>query len=49
MPVMREHGVEVRMFSGRSGNIKGPPRVSKYVPVTMLDVCLDGSNNSRGS
>ena len=39
-------GVEVRVFSGRSENIEAIPRVSKYVPVTMLDVRLDGS--SRG-
>ena len=43
VPVWRESGVEVRIFSGRSGNIKGPSGVSKYVPVTMLDVRLDGS------
>lgn len=43
VPVRRESGVEVRVFSGRSGNIEAIPKVSKYVPVTLLDVRLDGS------
>lgn len=48
VPVRREPGVEVRVFSGRSGNIEATSRVSKYVPVTMLDVCLDGINGGSG-
>ena len=42
VPVWRESGIEVRVFSGRSGNIEGPAGVTKHVPVTMLDVRLDG-------
>lgn len=42
VPVWRESGVEVRVFSGRSGNIEGPAGVTKHVPVTMLDVRLNG-------
>jgi redox-sensitive bicupin YhaK (pirin superfamily) len=46
VPVIRGPGVEVKVFSGTSGNIEAKPRVSKYVPVTMLDVHLDdGSSN----
>ena len=45
MPVRREDGVEVRVFSGQSGNTKGP--AANHVPVTMLDVRFnDGSNSS---
>ena len=44
VPVRRESGIEVRVFSGRSGNIEAIARVSKYVPVTILDVRLDGSS-----
>jgi quercetin 2,3-dioxygenase len=47
MPVRREPGVEVRVFSGRSGNIEATSKVSKYVPVTMLDVRLDGSHGDE--
>ena len=46
VPVRREPGVEVRVFSGRSGDIGATSRVSKYVPVTMLDVSLDGDEGS---
>src|SRR4051794_28793921 len=36
-----EHGgLEVRIFSGRSGNIKGPETVANHVPITMLDVVI---------
>ncbi|HYT02853.1 MAG TPA: pirin family protein [Candidatus Acidoferrum sp.] len=42
--VWRQSGVEVRVFSGRAGNIEGSPGISKHVPVTMLDVRLDGSH-----
>jgi redox-sensitive bicupin YhaK (pirin superfamily) len=45
VPVIHRPGVEVRVFSGRSGNIEAIPTVSKYVPVTMLDVRLGGSSN----
>ena len=44
VPVIHLPGVEVRVFSGRSGNIDAIARVSKYVPVVMLDVRLDGSS-----
>ena len=44
VPVIHLPGVEVRVFSGRSGNIEAIARVSKYVPVVMLDVRLDGSS-----
>ena len=30
------------MFSGCSGDIEATSKVSKYVPVTMLDIRLDG-------
>ena len=43
-PVSRDPGIEVRVFSGRSGNIEAIARVSQYVPVIMLDVRLDGSS-----
>jgi quercetin 2,3-dioxygenase len=46
VPIIRGPGVEVRVFSGRSGNIEAIPRVSKYVPVTMLDVRLHGSHDN---
>jgi redox-sensitive bicupin YhaK (pirin superfamily) len=50
VPVIHRPGVEVRVFSGRSGNIEGSSGVSRYVPVTMLDVRLDSttSNSSGG-
>ena len=38
VPAFHRPGVEVKVFSGRSGNIEAIPRVSKYVPVIMLDV-----------
>ncbi len=54
MPVHREPGVEVRVFSGRSGDAVGP--ALNYTPVTMLDIrmqpssrfqqTLDGGDNS---
>ena len=34
------------IFSGRSGNIEGPAGVAKHVPVTMLDVRLDGGGDT---
>jgi redox-sensitive bicupin YhaK (pirin superfamily) len=45
-PVRREPGVEARVFSGRSGNVKAIPRVYNYVPVAMLDVRLDGDEGT---
>ena len=45
VPVLREDGVEVKVFSGRSENISATPRVSRYVPVTMLDIRLDGGRS----
>jgi quercetin 2,3-dioxygenase len=47
VPVIQRPGAEVRVFSGRSENIEAIPRVSKYVPVTMLDVRLDGSSDGH--
>jgi quercetin 2,3-dioxygenase len=44
--VRRQPGVEARVFSGRSGNIEATQKVSKYVPVTMLDVSLDGDKGT---
>jgi redox-sensitive bicupin YhaK (pirin superfamily) len=49
VPVRVEPGVEIRVFSGRSGDIEATSRVSKYVPVTMIDVHLDGSHGDEGS
>ncbi len=46
VPVLRGPSVEAKVFSGRSGNIEAIPSVSKYVPVTMLDVHLDGDSSS---
>ncbi len=42
VPVRLEPGVEARVFSGRSGNVEAIQKVSNYVPVTMIDVRLDG-------
>lgn len=39
MPVRREEGVEVRVFSGRSGDAVGP--AVNVVPVTMADAVLE--------
>ncbi|MRH90918.1 pirin family protein [Nocardia sp. SYP-A9097] len=39
MPVRREAGVRVRVFSGRSGDVVGPAR--NHVPVTMIDARLE--------
>ncbi len=36
LPVRRESGVEVRVFSGRSGDVVGP--AENYVPVTLLEI-----------
>lgn len=39
MPVRRERGVEVRVFSGVSGGVQGP--TLNYTPVTMLELRMD--------
>lgn len=39
VPVRREPGFEVRVYSGRSGEARAPTR--NHVPVTLLDVRLD--------
>jgi redox-sensitive bicupin YhaK (pirin superfamily) len=47
MPVHHELGVEVKVFSGQSGGVKGP--ASNYVPVTMLDISIKGDNDFDSS
>jgi redox-sensitive bicupin YhaK (pirin superfamily) len=44
IPIRRENGIEVRVFSGQSGNVKR--LAANHVPVTMLDVRFDYSNAS---
>jgi redox-sensitive bicupin YhaK (pirin superfamily) len=39
MPVRREAGAEVRVFSGASGGVTAPTR--NYVPVTLVEIRLD--------
>jgi redox-sensitive bicupin YhaK (pirin superfamily) len=39
MPVRREPGVELRLYSGRSGGLRSPTR--NHVPVTLADVRLE--------
>lgn len=39
MPVRREPGVEVRVFSGESGGVTGP--ALNHTPITMLDIRMD--------
>ena len=39
VPTRREPGVQVRIYSGRSGAYASPPRA--YVPVTLVDIKLD--------
>jgi redox-sensitive bicupin YhaK (pirin superfamily) len=39
MPVRRERGAEVRVFSGSSGKVSAPTK--NHVPVTMLEFRLD--------
>ena len=36
----KRNGLEVRVFSGRSGNVIGPETVANHVPITMLDVVI---------
>lgn len=45
MPVRREPGVEVRVFSGKSGSVQGP--ALNYTPVTMLELRLDAGASLR--
>jgi quercetin 2,3-dioxygenase len=42
--VRKEHGIHVRVFSGQSGNVRGP--AVNHVPVTMLDVRLIVNENT---
>jgi quercetin 2,3-dioxygenase len=39
MPVRREPGVEIRVFSGSSGSARATTR--NCAPVTMIEICLD--------
>ena len=39
MPVRREPGVEIRVFSGASGGVTAPTK--NYAPVTMVEIRLD--------
>lgn len=45
MPVRREVGVEVRVFSGESGGVASP--TLNHVPVTMLDVRIEPRTSFR--
>jgi len=45
MPVRREVGVEVRIFSGESGGVTSP--TLNHVPVTMLDVRIKPGKSFR--
>lgn len=45
MPTRREPGVEVRVFSGKSGGVQGP--ALNYTPVTMLELRLDAGARLR--
>jgi redox-sensitive bicupin YhaK (pirin superfamily) len=47
MPIRHEPGVEVKVFSGQSGGVKGP--ASNYVLVTMLDISIKGDNDFDSS
>jgi redox-sensitive bicupin YhaK (pirin superfamily) len=38
-PVRREPGVEVRVYSGSSGDVRSPTK--NHVPVTLVDIALD--------
>ncbi len=39
VPVRRQPGVEVRVFSGASGGVTAPTK--NFVPVTMVEIRLD--------
>jgi quercetin 2,3-dioxygenase len=45
VPVRREPGVEVRVFSGASGGVTGPTK--NFVPVTMVEIRLDPGASVR--
>jgi redox-sensitive bicupin YhaK (pirin superfamily) len=47
VPIRQEPGVQVKVFSGQSGNVKGP--AANYVPVTMLDISVKGGDDSSSS
>jgi quercetin 2,3-dioxygenase len=47
MPVRHEPGVEVKVFSGKSGGVKGP--AANYVPITMLDISIRGDKDFASS
>src|SRR5271165_1608803 len=48
VPVRRQPGVEVRVFSGASGGVTAPTK--NFVPVTMVEIRLDrGASRSRRS
>src|ERR1700726_4159756 len=39
LPLRREQGAEIRVFSGKSGDVIAPTR--NYTPVTMLELRLE--------
>ena len=45
VPVRRQPGVEVRVFSGASGGVTAPTK--NFVPVTMVEVRLDPGASVR--
>jgi quercetin 2,3-dioxygenase len=47
VPIHREPGIEVKVFSGQSGGVKGS--ASNYVPVTMLDMSVRGDDDDSSS
>ena len=49
VPIRHEPGIEVKVFSGQSGGVKGPTTAANYVPVTMLDVSVIGEGDDYSS
>jgi quercetin 2,3-dioxygenase len=45
LPLRREQGVEIRVFSGKSGDVIAPTK--NYSPVTMLEVRLEAGARMR--
>jgi quercetin 2,3-dioxygenase len=45
LPLRREQGVEIRVFSGKSGDVIAPTK--NYTPVTMLEVRLEAGARIR--
>ena len=45
VPVRRQPGVEVRVFSGASGGVTAPTK--NFVPVTMVEIRLDQGSSVR--